>query len=200
MNNAAYLRVSSDKQTALRQRESLKDLPIDRWYEDSEGSNPRTAPTAAWRSNASLRNVERGFIKTIYVASQDRFGTKDAYELGHFFTLLRKHDCRLLDASGKVLNADDDATVITSTVGALTTPASKRKKRAASSAARLPKSGPERPIRAATRPTASMSPASARTARKSGGWSTRATTAASRSTRTAAPSGLTASETARPRN
>jgi DNA invertase Pin-like site-specific DNA recombinase len=128
MSNAAYLRVSSDKQTALRQRETLKHLPIDRWYEDSEGSNPRDRADRRPEFQRLLRDVERGFVKTIYVASQDRFGTKDAYKLGHFFTLLRKHDCRLLDASGKVLSADDDATVITSTIGALTSTRKQKEK------------------------------------------------------------------------
>ena len=56
MNSAAYLRVSSDKQTALRQRESLKDLPIDRWYEDSEGSNPRD------RADRRLASSDKAFL------------------------------------------------------------------------------------------------------------------------------------------
>ena len=58
----------------------------------------------------------------------DRFGVKDAYEMGKFFSILRDHDCRLLDASGKELSADDDATVLTSTIGALTSGREQREK------------------------------------------------------------------------
>jgi hypothetical protein len=72
--------------------------------------------------------VERKFIKNIYIASQDRFGTKDAYELGHFFGLSCKHDCRPLDATAKLLNADDDTTLIPSTVGALTSTREQKEK------------------------------------------------------------------------
>ena len=62
------------------------------------------------------------------MASLDRFGVKDAWELGKFFTILRDHNCRLLDAGGKQLNADDDGTVITSTVGALTSSREQKEK------------------------------------------------------------------------
>ena len=48
--------------------------------------------------------------------------------MGKFFSILRDHDCRLLDATGKVLNADDDATVLTSTIGALTSSREQREK------------------------------------------------------------------------
>ena len=62
------------------------------------------------------------------VQSLDRFGVRDAWELGKFFTILKDHNCRLLDASGKQLNADDDGTVITSTVGALTSSREQKEK------------------------------------------------------------------------
>ena len=65
-----------------------------------------------------LKAVQAGQVDTIVVQALDRFGVKDAYEMGKFFSILRDHDCRLLDASGKQLNADDDATVMTSTIGA----------------------------------------------------------------------------------
>jgi DNA invertase Pin-like site-specific DNA recombinase len=117
---AAYLRVSSDAQTAIRQRETLNHLPIDQWYEDSEGCNPRDKADRRPEFQRLLRDVERGLVDTVYVAAQDRFGTKDAYEMGAFFDLLRRHKCKLLDAAGKHLNATDDATILTSTIGALT--------------------------------------------------------------------------------
>jgi hypothetical protein len=62
------------------------------------------------------------------VQALDRFGVRDAWELGKFFSILKDHDCRLVDASGKVLNGDDDGTVITSTVGALTSSREQREK------------------------------------------------------------------------
>jgi hypothetical protein len=48
--------------------------------------------------------------------------------MGKLFSILRDHDCRLLDASGKQLNAEDDGTVITSTVGALASAREQREK------------------------------------------------------------------------
>ena len=33
----------------------------------------------------------------------DRFGVQDAYEMGKFFSILRDHDCRLLDAAASNL-------------------------------------------------------------------------------------------------
>ena len=125
---AADLRVSSDSQTAMRQHKALGHLPIEQWYEDSEGSNPRDKADRRPAFQRLLRDVEQGLVDTIYVAAQDRFGTKDAYEMGAFFDLLRRHNCKLLDAAGKHLNADDDATVLTSTIGALTSSREQREK------------------------------------------------------------------------
>jgi hypothetical protein len=53
---------------------------------------------------------------------------RDAWELGKFFSILKDHNCRLLDAAGKQLNAEDDGSVITSTVGALTSSREQREK------------------------------------------------------------------------
>jgi DNA invertase Pin-like site-specific DNA recombinase len=130
MSTAAYLRVSSDDQESERQREAILrlGLSIDHWYEDSVGHNPRDKAATRPDFQRLLKHVKSGLIDTIVVASLDRFGVKDAYEMGAFFTLLREHGCRLLDATGKELNAVDDATVITSTVGALTSSREQREK------------------------------------------------------------------------
>ena len=58
-----------------------------------------------------FRAVQAGQADTIVAQTLDRFGVKDAYEMGKFFSILRDHDCRLVDAAGKQLNADDDVMV-----------------------------------------------------------------------------------------
>jgi DNA invertase Pin-like site-specific DNA recombinase len=127
MSTVAYLRCSSDTQDTLRQREDIarSGLTIDQWLEDHE-SRDRAAKRADFQR--LLRAVQAGQVDTIVVQSLDRFGVKDAYEMGKFFSILRDHDCRLLDASGKQLNAEDDGTVITSTVGALASAREQREK------------------------------------------------------------------------
>src|SRR5215813_13664064 len=116
---AAYIRVSSDKQDTTRQRESIERWgSVDLWFEDSEGRNPRDLAHKRQGFQRLLKAVEAGLVSTIVVDSQDRFGTRDAYQWGAFLTLLRDHDCKLYDASGKDLSADDDASVLTSTLGA----------------------------------------------------------------------------------
>jgi DNA invertase Pin-like site-specific DNA recombinase len=134
MSTAAYLRVSSDKQDASRQRLNVAasaeriGKTIGRWYEDSEGRNSRHRADKRKAFQQMLADVQAGSVKTIIVDSQDRFGTKDAFEWGKFVSLLRDHECELLDASGRNLTADDDGSVLSSVVGALTSKREQREK------------------------------------------------------------------------
>jgi DNA invertase Pin-like site-specific DNA recombinase len=118
MSTVGYLRCSTDAQDTLRQREDIErsKIRIDHWLEDHES---RDKSHKRGDFQRLLSAVQAGQVDTIVVQALDRFGVRDAWELGKFFTILKDHNCRLLDASGKQLNADDDGTVITSTVGAL---------------------------------------------------------------------------------
>lgn len=133
-STCAYLRVSSDKQDVTRQRESIErwakrtSTTIDLWFEDSEGRNPRDMAHKRAGFQRLLKAVEAGLVSTIVVDSQDRFGTRDAYQWGSFLTLLRDHGCKLSSADGKELSADDDASVLTSTLGALTSSREQKEK------------------------------------------------------------------------
>lgn len=131
---AAYLRVSSDLQETESQRQTIQqwatrhNLEILFWFEDSEGRNPRDQSAKRKRFQELLRAVEAGLVDFIIVDSQDRFGTKDAYELGAFMTLLAKHHCQLWSVSQGRLDSNDDATVLTSTLGAITSRREQRDK------------------------------------------------------------------------
>ncbi|MEX0938323.1 MAG: recombinase family protein [Pirellulales bacterium] len=133
MTIAAYIRVSSDQQDTQRQRNSIegwatRNESIALWFEDSAGRNPRDLPQKRKGFQQLLKAVEAGIVKTIVVDSQDRFGTRDAYQWGSLLTILKDNGCRLLDSSGKVLSDDDDASVLTSTIGALTSSREQREK------------------------------------------------------------------------
>lgn len=117
---AAYLRISSDKQDTQRQRESLAKFEPALWFEDSEGKNPRDQAAKRKGFQALFKAVESGLVQRIVVDRQDRFGVKDAYEFGKFISLLRDHNCELIDSSGKVLSSNDDVSVLTGTLGAIT--------------------------------------------------------------------------------
>ena len=127
MPTVAYLRCSTDEQDTLRQREAIQrsGLKIDQWLEDHESRDKAHKRPDFQRL---LRGVQAGQVKTVVVQALDRFGVRDAWELGKFFSILKDHDCRLLDAAGKQLNADDDGSVICSTVGALTSSREQREK------------------------------------------------------------------------
>ena len=101
--------------------------PASRSTNGSKTTKAGTAPTSGPIFNGCCA-VQAGQVDTIVVQALDRFGVRDAWELGKFFSILKDHDCRLVDASGKLLNGDDDGTVITSTVGALTSSREQREK------------------------------------------------------------------------
>jgi uncharacterized protein YdcH (DUF465 family) len=75
-----------------------------------------------------MKAVQAGLIDRIVVDRQDRFGTRDAHQWGAFITLLKDNHTSLVDADGHVLSADDDASVIMGTVGALTSSREQREK------------------------------------------------------------------------
>jgi DNA invertase Pin-like site-specific DNA recombinase len=134
MRNAAYIRVSSDKQDVSRQKTSCVScatklgLTINRWFEDSDGKNPRHRSAKRKDFQRLLTAVRSGEIDTIIVDSQDRFGTKDAFEWSTFVGLLREHSCELYDSNCRKLSADDDGAVLTGVVGALTSKREQREK------------------------------------------------------------------------
>lgn len=133
-NTAAYIRVSSDKQDVARQRDSITQWSvrsgktIDLWFEDTHGRNPRDQADKRKGFQKLLKAVVSGIVRCVVIDAQDRFGTRDAYEWGKFVTILRDNGCSLYDASGKELSSDDDAAVLTGTLGALTSQREQKEK------------------------------------------------------------------------
>jgi DNA invertase Pin-like site-specific DNA recombinase len=127
---AAYVRVSSDKQDTARQEASINasGLAVRHWFRDLEGKNPRDLPNKRAAFQEMLRAVEAGMVETIVVDRQDRFGVKDAYQWGRFIDVLREHGTRLIDASGKCLSGDDDVSILSGTLGALTSTREQKEK------------------------------------------------------------------------
>jgi DNA invertase Pin-like site-specific DNA recombinase len=143
---AAYLRVSSDKQDTNRQRESISawaarnGAEILHWFEDSQGKNPRDQAHKRKGFQKLLQAVRSGLVDCVVVDSQDRFGTRDAYQWGQFITELRDHGCQLIEAtSGRDLAADDDAAILTGTLGALTSTREQKEKAKRNLSGKLPK-------------------------------------------------------------
>lgn len=134
MSDATYIRVSSDTQDVTRQRESIGQWSakhgwtIGHFFEDSEGRNPRDQAAKRAGFQRMLDAVKTGLVKRIVVDSLDRFGTRDAYELGKFLTLLRDHGCQLWSVAQGHLTADDDATTLTNVLGALTSTREQKEK------------------------------------------------------------------------
>jgi DNA invertase Pin-like site-specific DNA recombinase len=145
MSTASYIRVSRDTQDVERQRVSIAAWAqragdeITLAFEDSEGRNPRDQAHKRPAFQRMLAAVQAGLVSRIVVDSQDRFGTRDAYQWGRFIDLLREHGCELIDASGKILSADDDAAVLTGTIGALTSTREQKEKARRSIAGKIVK-------------------------------------------------------------
>jgi DNA invertase Pin-like site-specific DNA recombinase len=122
---SAYIRVSDgEKQDPQRQRETIarwadnRALRIDHFYEDVEGKNSRSRSERRVQFQALLAAVKEARWDWVVVDSQDRFGTKDAYEFGYFAHILRQHDCQLWSVSQGHLTGDDLATPIITSVNA----------------------------------------------------------------------------------
>jgi len=121
----AYIRVSDgEKQDPQRQRETIarwvenRALRIDHFYEDVEGRNTRSRSERRVQFQALLKAVQLGKWDWVVVDSQDRFGTKDAYEFGYFAHILRQNNCQLWSVSQGHLTGDDLATPIITSVNA----------------------------------------------------------------------------------
>lgn len=123
---AAYLRVSSDEQDTTRQKQSIKHwaahngLTIKHWFIDEHGRNPRDKADKRLNFQRLLTLIRTGTIDAVIVDSQDRFGVKDAYEFGKYVSELRDHGCELWSVGQGHLSGEDDASVLTSTIGAMT--------------------------------------------------------------------------------
>lgn len=134
MSDATYIRVSSDNQDVTRQRDSIgqwstqQGWDITHQFEDSEGRNPRDQSAKRAGFQRMLEAVKAGLVKRIVVDSLDRFGTRDAYELGKFLTLLRDHGCQLWSVAQGHLTANDDATTLTNVLGAITSTREQKEK------------------------------------------------------------------------
>ncbi len=127
---AAYIRVSSDKQETARQERRIKasGFTIAFWFRDAEGKNPRDQPDKRPDFQRLLKAVQAGLLDKIVVDRQDRFGVADAYQWGKFISLLREHGTALVDADGKVLSGDDDVSILTGTLGAITSTREQKEK------------------------------------------------------------------------
>ena len=120
---AAYIRVSSDKQETVRQERRIKASGFTIAFccfgtrrEKSCVDQPDKRPDF----QRLLKAVQAGLLDKIVVDRQDRFGVVDAYQWGKFISLLREHGTALVDADGKVLSGDDDVSILTGTLGAIT--------------------------------------------------------------------------------
>jgi DNA invertase Pin-like site-specific DNA recombinase len=120
---SAYVRVSSDKQDAERQRGTLREwatrngLTIANWFADETGKNPRDL---AWKRkdfNRLLDFVRAGGVQVVLVDALDRFGTGGVWQLGKYISLLQEHGCELWSASEGCLSSDEDGKVIATVVG-----------------------------------------------------------------------------------
>jgi DNA invertase Pin-like site-specific DNA recombinase len=121
----AYVRVSDDSQDAARQRSQIETwlsthgLPSIQWYVDEGGSRHK-----AERRPEFLRlmaDVEEGKLDWVVVDSQDRFGTKHAYEHGHYLNRLISQGCELWSvAQGLLSNPDDPVAVMMGGIASLT--------------------------------------------------------------------------------
>lgn len=119
---AAYIRISSDRQDAERQRKTIAEwaerngLTIGEWFEDTEGRNPRDKADDRMSFQRLLRLVETGEVDAVVVDSQDRFGAYSNWELGKYIWKLIQNDCSLWSVADGCLSAEDDGTVIRTTV------------------------------------------------------------------------------------
>jgi DNA invertase Pin-like site-specific DNA recombinase len=123
---ACYLRVSDTPQNEERQRKALRayaadhniDVPPSLWETDKEARD-RSGRRPGFQRLLAL--AKKGEIGCILVERQDRFGTADADEWGHFRYLLRQAGCSLIEVTtGRDLTAPDTATRIISSLAAET--------------------------------------------------------------------------------
>ena len=114
-------------------------FPIVEWFRDDEGKNPRDQAERRPAFQAMLKAVEAGLVNVVVVDRQDRFGVKDAYEWGKFIDFLRSHGAELWDAKGNVLSADDDVSILTGMLGAITSVREQKEKAHRNLSGKLPR-------------------------------------------------------------
>jgi DNA invertase Pin-like site-specific DNA recombinase len=120
----ALVRVSSEKQDTERQRLDIQawldrhGLKVEaRWYED-KGARDDAENRPDFQ--ALLNRVRRREIKWIVIQSTDRLGYKDAYELGEFISIFRKHGCQLWTSKdGECISESDPKNIFTNAVAGL---------------------------------------------------------------------------------
>lgn len=131
---AAYVRVSSDQQDSTRQRRSIEDwakrngVSIVHWFIDDKGKNPRDKSDKRLDFQRLLKLIRTGAVDVVVVDSQDRFGVKDNAEFWKYVSELRDNGCELWSVAQGLLSGEDDASVMVSTVGALTSTREQKEK------------------------------------------------------------------------
>lgn len=135
IRGAAYIRVSDgDKQDPERQREMIRawvtnrGLTITRWYEDIRGRNPRDKAADREQFQLLMRDIEAGLVDWVVVDSQDRFGTSNQFEFGHYIHRMIQHDCQLWSVAQGLMSSTDDAAIFCTTVGNVTSTREQREK------------------------------------------------------------------------
>jgi len=113
--DAVFIRKSTSKQDEESQQGNVEKLlkardvtvPKDNWY---FGTVSRRKVETNDAFNEMICAVEQGRIGTVYVESQDRFGSEDFVEFCHYIRIFRDHGTRLFDLKlGKDLTDGDVA-------------------------------------------------------------------------------------------
>lgn len=112
---AVYHRVSTDHQDTERQQAATREwlerhnanVRPEHVYEDVGWSRADARRRPAFQQ--ALAAAEDGRIKWIVVDRQDRFGTKDKFELFHYLYRLNEAGCRLYTVDDKELTSLDTA-------------------------------------------------------------------------------------------
>lgn len=110
---AVYRRVSTDKQDALRQKNSTNrwlerhhlSVPNHRIYEDIGWSRADAHRRPAFQR--LIRDAEAGRVRWIVIDRHDRFETADKFELFAYLHRLRKAHCRLFTVDDKELTSNE---------------------------------------------------------------------------------------------
>jgi hypothetical protein len=123
--DTVFIRKSTQRQDEGPQRANVEQMlrergiriPDDRWF---DGTVSRRKVKANAEFNRLMSLVEADKVGTVYVESQDRWGTGDRPELFSLLGILREHGTRLFDLrAGKDLTEKDLATELLAFVGSI---------------------------------------------------------------------------------
>jgi hypothetical protein len=123
--DVVFIRKSTARQDEAGQRANVEAMlrtlgvrvPDARWF---SGTVSRRKVKANAEFNRLMEQVEADRVGTVYVESQDRWGTGDRPELFSLLGILREHDTRLFDLrAGKDLTENDLATELLAFVGSI---------------------------------------------------------------------------------